>query len=375
MRAAVIVIKGDWSEFCSTLGFPTWSSATAPCLFCHCRKENMFSIRGFSALDFPHAPKTDAEYAGACSAAEVRKLVTRDTHAALLEALRYDKRKDGSHGRALIRDVPTLGLRRLDRLEPSRELRDVGRLEAIVAFPAQLIFWRSSAQTWASHRNPLFDPALGIGLDTLGVDTLHCLHLGVYKKLVAKVFWTLLLGDAWNVAEAAGGRRNQEELVANGLLGLKAELLAWYASWETAHPGIKLNRITDLNVKVLGARDACATSTKAAETRPLVLFCAVIAERHRNAIPVESAELPQAAGALARFSELVRTCAVIPEPAHMGHLVETLKLYVATSLRAGVPPIPKLHLTLHLVERSWFTEKPKCKRADFRISVTKKHLP
>ena len=106
-----------------------------------------------------------------------------------------------------------------------------------------------------------------------------------------------------------------------------------------------------------------------------MLFCAVIADRHRNAIPAEMADLPLAAGALARFSELVRTCAVIPEPAHMGHLVETLKLYVATSLRAGVPPIPKLHLTLHLVERSWFTEKPKCKRADFRISVTKKHLP
>ena len=350
IKAAVIVIKGDWSEFCSTLGFATWSSATDPCLFCHCRREGLYNVRGWSALSFPHAPKTDDEYAEACTAAEIRVLITAQVHQEVSAALRYDKRRDGSHGRSLDRDFPLLRLRRNDRLEPCTGLRDVGRFEFLEEFPAEVLFWRSTAQTWTSHRNPLFDPALGMGLGTLGVDTLHCLHLGIYKKFAAKAFWTLLLGDAWDLSDAAAGRRNQEELVANGLLALKSELIAWYESWEAEHLGIKLNRIADLNVHTLGDRDKCALSTKAAETRPLVLFCAVLTQRHQNAI--HHPDLVVAAGALARFSELIRTCPVLPPPAHLGNLVESLKTYVVTSIRAGVPPTPKLHLALHLVERS-----------------------
>ena len=66
-----------------------------------------------------------------------------------------------------------------------------------------------------------------------------------------------------------------------------------------------------------------------------------------------------AADALARFSELVRTCPTIAPARHMSQMVEAIKLYVATSQRAGVPPTPKLHLALHLVER---TASPKTQK-------------
>ena len=358
VKAAVVLIKGDWSEFCTTLGFSTWSSTSDPCLFCHCARDELYSIRGYSAVTFPHRPKTDEEYAEVCSRAEVRVFVTAENHPALLAGLQWDMRsRGGSHGRALTRDYPELGLRRGDRLEPCPRLRDVGKFEDLNEYPTEVIFWRTSAQTWATHRNAIFDPALGIGLGNLGVDTLHCLHLGIYKKLVAKVLWTLLLGDAWNVLPSMAGRRSQEELVANGLPKLKAELWAWYDEWEAQHPGVRLNRIADMNANVLGDQSSCQTSTKAAETRPLVLFCAEATVRHRTAIPAESAQLVVAAGALARFSELVRGCPTIPPASHLSQMVETLKLYVVSSMRGGVPPTPKLHLALHLVERTF---SPKC---------------
>ena len=357
-KAAVIVLKGDWSEFCSALGFPTWASSRDPCIFCHTQKEGLYSIRGFNAYEFPHAPKTDAEYAEACLRAEIRVLITADHHPEVVAALRFDKRKDGSHGRALIRDLPALGLRKNDRVEPSSGLRDVCLLDSATEFPIEVIFWRPSEQTWTTHRNPLFDPALGLGLGTLGVDTLHCLHLGVYKKCVAAVFWQLLLADAWSVADQAGGRRNQEELIANGISALKQELWNWYDAWERDHPGVPLNRVVDFNAHVLGEKDSCNLTTKAAETRPLVLFAAWIAEKKADRLPAEARDLVSAAGALARFSDLVRTCPTVAPARHLSGMVESLKLYVATSMRAGIQPTPKLHLALHLVQRTQIQSKP-----------------
>eukprot|EP00969_Alexandrium_andersonii_P097219 4291367-Alexandrium_andersonii.AAC.1 len=33
-HVCLLVIKGDWMEFASSLGFPAWNSATAPCIYC-----------------------------------------------------------------------------------------------------------------------------------------------------------------------------------------------------------------------------------------------------------------------------------------------------------------------------------------------------
>ena len=33
-RFALVQIRADWSEWCSTLGFPTWAANFSPCIFC-----------------------------------------------------------------------------------------------------------------------------------------------------------------------------------------------------------------------------------------------------------------------------------------------------------------------------------------------------
>lgn len=352
VRGAVVLIKGDWSEFCLTLGFPTWQTNEHPCLFCSSTKDGLYNVANFSPVSFPFPLKTHAGYEEACAAAEVRVVLHAGTHAAVAAALRYDKRtRDGSHGRALLRDFAALGLQRGDRLEPVGNVPDVAKFEGIMAFPAEVVFWRPSAQRWATHRNPLFDDALGLTLDVIGIDTLHTLNLGLYQKLAAKVFWTLILRDAWGVAPAAGGRVNQEELIANGCLRLRHDLNTWYAQWEAAHPGVLLNKIDDFVPKLLGDRDEIRLKTKAAETRPLVHFSVWLTE-HFSAKLADAPFLRPAAQELARFSDLLRSAPRRTPPAAVQALHDSLKRYIILAKRAEVPEIPKLHLAMHLVHRT-----------------------
>ena len=53
-------------------------------------------------------------------------------------------------------DLPEYGLRAGDRLEPSKNVPDVGAFFVfIVAFPVVVLFWRATMETSARHRNPL----------------------------------------------------------------------------------------------------------------------------------------------------------------------------------------------------------------------------
>ena len=357
-RGALVLLKGDWSEVCLTLGVPTWSSTTHPCFLCASTRDALFSLANFAPTTFPHDLKPSATYAAACAAAECRVVLTAEAHRAILPALRFDKRRDGARGRALTRDIPALGLAKGDRLEPSPGLPDVGLFDGLSSFPVEIIFWRRSAETSCLHRNPLFDAALGVGLESIGVDVLHTLHLGVFQKLVAKAWWTLLLRDAWGVAGAAGGRANQDELVANGCLRLRRALFDWYDELDARSPGLKVNRLTDLVVKTLGDQHACQIRTKAAETRPLLAFTADLLARHAAVLPPAADALPAAARELAHFADIVRTLPqVLSAPAAQA-LHDSLKRYMVLADRAGVPRIPKLHLAMHMVHRTLPASSP-----------------
>ena len=204
-KGAVVMLKGDWSEFALTLGFPTWSSGAHPCMFCTCTSDNMYTADGLSPLGFPFPLKTDESLDAACRAAEVWVTLDESGHRAVLAALRYDKRRQGARGRSLIAPLPAYGLRLGDRLEPHSMLRDVAEFDQLAVFLVRVLFWRRSSECGSMHRNPLFDPALGIGLGTMAIDALHTLSLGIYQKLVAKVCWTLIQADVWGTRSGAGG--------------------------------------------------------------------------------------------------------------------------------------------------------------------------
>ena len=126
-KAVVVIIKGDWAEFCGSLGFPTWGSADHPCFKCVCTRDTIYVTRGLSALATPLAAKTMDTYLGACAGAEI---VIHPVPDALWRRVRvllfYDVRLNGNRGRCLAGDIPEYGLETGDRLEPSEWCRDIG---------------------------------------------------------------------------------------------------------------------------------------------------------------------------------------------------------------------------------------------------------
>jgi hypothetical protein len=117
-----------------------------------------------------------------------------------------------------------------------------------------------------------------------------------------------------------------------------------------------VNRVTDLVARTLGDRTAGVLKTKAAETRPLLEFCCVLTQRFREILQPENSALGPALAELFHFSELVRRCPTILGMPERQALVDVLKRYIVLSQRAEIPPSPKLHLTMHLVERTGASE-------------------
>ena len=295
---AVMLLKGDWSEFCSTFGFPNWNHASHPCLLCWATQDNLRYLSGFNVLGAPQPLNTPDDYEAACARCEVFVLVYREHHLALMGILFDDKRPDGSRGRALRSDFPPLGLVAGDRLEPCSTLRDVGDFEKIDAYPAVVLFWRVYRQTAAHHRNPLFDKKIGITLNSFAIDTLHTLHLGVFKAFVSAAIWALVLNDVFDVGLGSQSQRHQLSFAR-----IKHELYQWYKIHNTP----KVYRLSTFHMSMFGTNDNVKVQTKGAETGTLLYFCVDALTKYQNRLrDPRCAALLEAGKRLTGFYDIVK---------------------------------------------------------------------
>ena len=110
--ACILYVKGDWAEYAGTLGLPNWNDGLRPCFGCNCDLDDMYDLLvQLSGSHMPYTLNEAGDYDVACSRCE--RLVTLDdaaAHMAVLNVLQYDKRKQGSRGRALTKDIPVLDL-------------------------------------------------------------------------------------------------------------------------------------------------------------------------------------------------------------------------------------------------------------------------
>ena len=179
IRCCLLFIKGDWSEYATTFGLPTWHDGVRPCYMCNGSGPGLMRFDNASTTSFPFRENLEGEYATACERCEIWAVLSRDAHTRVLEDLHYDKRRQGNHGRCLGSDFPELGLLASDRLEPSSLLPDVGRFDEIANFPTPILFWRQQRETLSRHRNPLFVADIGITVHrSLTIGTLHAMYLG-----------------------------------------------------------------------------------------------------------------------------------------------------------------------------------------------------
>ena len=109
--ACILYVKGDWAEYAGTLGLPNWMDGLRPCFGCNCDLDDMYDLLvNLSASHTPFTLNEAGDYDVACDRCERLVELQADTHAAVLNVLQYDKRKQGSRGRALTANIPELDL-------------------------------------------------------------------------------------------------------------------------------------------------------------------------------------------------------------------------------------------------------------------------
>ena len=230
MRCAIVFVKGDWAEYSSTLGLPTWQDALRPCWGCRAFGLGMYLAMGHGVDGLSWGVNGELEYEEACRRCEI--IVVLDTAAKrdeLARCVRYDKRDGGSKGRALTINMPHFvpPLLEGDRIEPCPALPDIGLLEEL-AVAATIVVWSVSAETLTRHRCPLLsEPDLGlVPARALTIDTLHANYLGVMNVFCRVTLWTLMLSGAYGTLGTA------EENIQAALLVLKSRLLKFYKGYE-----------------------------------------------------------------------------------------------------------------------------------------------
>jgi hypothetical protein len=297
-RFCIIYVKGDLSEYCQTLGFPSWNDNCRPCLNCNAFGDSLYIAHGNSILGLRWRCNEDDDYYLACTRCEHVIVLTNAAKIQIVNVgLRYDKTSDGSRGRCLKGDIANLGLLAGDRLEPTPSLLDVADFEGL-PIGTEVIFWRTSEDTIARHRNPLFNKALGLAPNRcLAIDTLHGWNFGPLKNWCKVAIWYLLASGFFGVLGTA------EENILVSLLMLRNALHIFY----TTAANRKLTRVHDFTIKMLGTQATPQCKTKAAETFGVMLFLIDQLRTHRERLSDESAILLEAGECLATVTNIWNT--------------------------------------------------------------------
>ena len=164
----------------------------------------MVDLESWDVITHPFRVKTWDDYVADCDRCEQYREITQAQHFAVRKLLVWNKKKGGIRGLSLVADYPPLLLKKGDRLEPWSGCTDVASFARIAAsqFPTRVLFWRASLEGMAHHRNPLYDPALGLTpSETSALDWLHTLSLGCFQTYCSFALDCLFKADSWGSKE------------------------------------------------------------------------------------------------------------------------------------------------------------------------------
>ena len=358
-KAACIIVKGDWAEMNTTLGFRAWNHHAHPCFRCKARAGpagNMHIFEGLSTVQEYHAAKTQDDYDAYCSGCEilvsVENAMSRDR---LVAALEYSRKH---RGRALTEHLHlrsrgiSIVLKAGDRLQPSRSLLDISALDTAKEFPLDVVFWRSKPEDAIRFRCPIFGGAAGITVRSLCVDELHTMHLGVFQDYILAVFWSCIKADLWRPLRRSDN--SEDQVRHDSVLGMKGELFGphgWYASQKREFPNRPCHELQELTVDMLGTPAHPKLHAKAAESGTLCRFARYLAERHREKLASADA-LISAGDGLVGYLDATRGKPLRLDAICQVQLCSSILKFICAREAAGVAWKPKTHLCSHIVKDS-----------------------
>ena len=339
IKVACLFIKGDWSEFATTLGLPSWCDGIRPCFLCNAFGLDLFVAAGHSDTALRWRDNEDEDYNLSCerclNAVQVATLDVRNKIATLLK---YDKSKEGSCGRSLKTNLLEHGLCTGDRLEPSDSLPDVGQFET-APVPFVAYFWRRSEESHSRRPNPLFRSGLGVSpCGSLAIDTLHAFYLGVMRVWAKIAIWRVLLsgvfGDSLPVA----------------ILAMRSTLMTFYKIRHAEFQQEGLTRLADFSAKTVGTKGHQTLKSKGAETFGLLKFLLYLFPRYGERLGPHWQRLLKAGQCLDRIVEIWHSNGwTIPAEQRK----ESIAMYCQHIAMMSVFSCftPKHHLVFHLLFR------------------------
>lgn len=293
----------------------------------------------------PWRNKTDEDFERACAACEIHvRIVSQGALTELLVALRFDRRRAGSAGRALDRDLPSLGLRKHDRLEPSAGCPDTFALDARSDFPINLVFWRTSQEGMVRHRCPLFSRRSGISATAICVDELHTLHLGIFQDFVLAALWQIIEQDVFGER----GGLSEDAYTAKVALVLRSRLFGWYRMEKKKNPAKPLYELADFGLATIGSKDKPALAAKAAESGTLVAWARSLVAQYRHQLPRGPA-LAHCGDALVEYMEATRAASLRMSARQRQATADALCKFLHFREEAGIAWKPKAHLASHMI--------------------------
>ncbi len=138
-----------------------------------------------------------------------------------------------------------------DRLEPTCELQDIGKL-AQVNLPRKVILWRATmegkyATDPVSHRNPLFSAEIySSPVSRLAVDQRPTVSLGIVRRAISAALWRVLLFNC------TGFTGSLEKVLESGIKLMKADLALFQSDPKNGVDPAR--KVSTLTLKMLGKR-------------------------------------------------------------------------------------------------------------------------
>ena len=180
----------------------------------------------------------------------------------------------------------------------------------------RVVFWRNSLQTLTKHRNPIFQPDVGLDPSTsLTVDELHANYLGVMKVFCKLAVWLLITNGVY------GAVGTDAENMQIAVLVLRHRLIAWYKEVRVMYPG--LTKLGDLTLKMLGTASAPQLNSKGAETWGIFLFLVSELEAYQGRMGGDGVRYLEAGVCLKRTVEVFKACGPqIPDAVRQDCLID-----------------------------------------------------